>query len=423
METVEKKMAAHPCFDKEAKHTNARVHLPVAPKCNIQCNYCNRKFDCVNESRPGVTSSVLKPFQAVEYLKDLDNRLANLVVIGIAGPGDPFANAEETLETMRKAKAEFPEKIFCLSTNGLDLEPHIDEIAELGVSHVTITINAVDPEITAKIYKWVRFDKHIYRGVEGATILMNRQLACIPLLKAKGITVKINSIVVPGINENHIPEVAKKCAELGADVINCIPLIPTAETPFETLTEPDAKTVFRVRTLASEHLPIMSHCARCRADAAGLLGKDLSETHTLLKEYSEMQQIETEGRPYVAVATNEGLLVNMHLGEADTLSIFKQTPNGYKFVETRLTPPSGGGESRWTEMGTLLNDCRAILVSGVGPSPKKKLTECGIYVVEMTGLIDEGLDGIYNNKPIRSIAKPDAFKCGSSCKGNAQGCG
>src|SRR5665647_3827882 len=73
---------AHPCFDKEAKHSNARVHLPVAPKCNIQCGYCNRKYDCVNESRPGVTSSILKPFQAVEYLKDLDGRIENLAVIG-----------------------------------------------------------------------------------------------------------------------------------------------------------------------------------------------------------------------------------------------------------------------------------------------------------------------------------------------------
>lgn len=423
METVEKKLPAHPCFDKEAKHTNARVHLPVAPKCNIQCGYCNRKFDCVNESRPGVTSSVLKPFQAVEYLKELDSKLDNLAVIGIAGPGDPFANAEETLETMRRAKAEFPEKIFCLSTNGLELEPHIDEIAKLGVTHVTITINAVDPAVTAKIYKWVRFNKHIYRGIEGATILLQRQLACIPLLKAAGITVKINSIVIPGINEDHIADVAKKCAELGADVINCIPLIPTAETDFAELIEPDAKTVFRVRTLASEFLPIMSHCSRCRADAAGLLGQDLSDTHILLKEYSAMEQIETEGRPYVAVATNEGLLVNMHLGEADSLSIFKQTANGYKFIESRLTPPSGSGDNRWIEMGTLLNDCRALLVSGVGPSPKKTLAAAKIHVVEMTGLIDEGLDGIYNNKAIRSIAKPDAFKCGSACKGNAQGCG
>ena len=282
METNEDKKLAHPCFNEDAKHTSARVHLPVAPKCNIQCNYCNRKYDCVNESRPGVTSSVLAPFQAVEYLKDLDSRMDNLAVIGIAGPGDPFANAEETLETMRRVNKEFPDKIFCLSSNGLELEQHIDELAELNVTHVTITINAIDPEITAKIYKWVRFNKKVYRGVEGAKILLDRQLACIPKLKAAGITVKINSIIIPGINEDHIPAVAKKCAELGADVINCIPLIPTAETPFETVEKPDTKMIFRTRTLCSEHLKIMSHCARCRADAAGLLGQDMKETHALL---------------------------------------------------------------------------------------------------------------------------------------------
>jgi len=37
-------------------------------------------------SRPGVTSSVLAPFQAVEYLKVLSEKIDNLSVIGIAGP-------------------------------------------------------------------------------------------------------------------------------------------------------------------------------------------------------------------------------------------------------------------------------------------------------------------------------------------------
>ena len=421
METTEKKHV-HPCFDESAKHSHARVHLPVAPKCNIQCNYCNRKYDCVNETRPGVTSSVLAPFQAADYLKALNAKLDNLSVVGIAGPGDPFANPEEKLETMRSVKSIFPDKIFCLSTNGLDLEPYIDEIAELGVSHVTITINAIDPTISAKIYKWIRYNKHLYRGAEGARILLERQLTCIPLLKAKGITVKINSIIIPGINEDHIPEVARKCAELGADVINCIPLIPTAETGFADTPKPDTKMIFKTRTLASEHLKLMSHCARCRADAAGLLGQDLEGTHALLKEYASRPAFDLATRPYVAVATHEGLLVNLHLGEATSLYIFKQSPKGFQLVEERKTPIPGAGDQRWVDMARSLNDCRAILVSGVGENPKTILNSCNVHVIEMTGLIDDGLDGVYNNKPIRSIAKPDAFKCGSGCKGNAQGC-
>ncbi len=412
----------HPCFDVEAKHTHARVHLPVAPKCNIQCNYCNRKYDCVSESRPGVTSTILTPKQSVGYLEELDKRIKNLSVIGIAGPGDPFANPEETLETMRLAHERFPDKIFCLSTNGLGLEPYIDQIAELNVSHVTITINSIDTKVLAKIYKWVRDGKHVYRGEEGAKRLLDKQLACIPKLKAHGITVKINSIIIPGINEDGIADVAKHCASLGADVINCIPLIPTADTPFENLEHPDPKMVFRVRTLASDHLKLMSHCARCRADAAGLLGQDMSDTHALMSEYAKRVDVD-DSRKYVAVATNEGLLVNLHLGEADTLNIYRQTPNGYKWIESRCTPERGLGDRRWEDMAEMLSDCRAILVSGIGGKPLNVLQSSGINVVEMTGLIDEGLDGIYNNRVIRSIAKRDAFKCGSNCKGNAQGCG
>ena len=182
--------------------------------------------------------------------------------------------------------------------------------------------------------------------------------------------------------------------------------------------------IFKTRTLAAEHLKLMSHCARCRADAAGLLGQDLSETHVLLKEYSSRaEEMDTTKRPYVAVGSNEGLLVNLHLGEAMNLYIFEQSPKGYKLVEIRDTPPKGKGDERWLEMARLLKDCRALLISGVGENPKAMLKGCGIHVVEMTGLIDEGLEGVYNNKVIRSIAKPDAFKCGSGCKGNAQGCG
>lgn len=417
------KIEEHPCFNKDVMHTNARVHLPVASKCNIQCNYCNRKYDCINESRPGVTSSMLTPKQAVEYLRVLNSTMENLKVIGIAGPGDPFANPIETMETLRQCHEAFPDKIFCLSTNGLELEPYIDEIADLGVSHVTITINAVDPSITAKIYKWVRFERHVYRGEVGADILMKRQLACIPKLHDKGIIVKINSIIIPGVNDEHIPDVAKTCKELGADIINCIPMLPTENTPFESLGEPDKAMIFRTRTNASEYLPLMGHCARCRADAAGLLGQDLKDSNILLKEFASRPDIDITDRPYVAVATNEGLLVNLHLGEADSLSIYEKSPNGYKLIEKRKTPTSGGGDQRWLDMAHLLHDCRALLVSGIGGNPRIIIESCGIHLIEMTGLIDEGLNGIYKNVPIRSITKQEASGCGrGKCGGNREGC-
>ena len=62
---VWEKIKDHPCYSEEAHHYFARMHVAVAPACNIQCNYCNRKYDCANESRPGVVSEKLTPDQAV----------------------------------------------------------------------------------------------------------------------------------------------------------------------------------------------------------------------------------------------------------------------------------------------------------------------------------------------------------------------
>ena len=145
-------LGTHPCFNQESRHTHARIHLPVAPRCNMQCNYCNRKYSCVNESRPGVTCAILNPRQALEYLRRYTEKLKNLSVVGIAGPGDPFACPNETLETLRLVKAEFPHLLLCVASNGLNLFPYVEDLAALGLSHITVTVNAVDPAVGAKFY-------------------------------------------------------------------------------------------------------------------------------------------------------------------------------------------------------------------------------------------------------------------------------
>ena len=177
----------HPCFNKEAHKTFGRVHLQVAPRCNIQCRFCNRKFDCVSESRPGVTSGVLKPEQAMIYLKEVFNARQNISVVGLAGPGDPFANPEETLETLSRVRETYPDMILCVATNGLNLSPYVDDLARLKVSHVTVTVNAVDTKISEKIYSWIRYNKRVMRAEQGAVTLLHNQIEAIRGLKKHGV--------------------------------------------------------------------------------------------------------------------------------------------------------------------------------------------------------------------------------------------
>ena len=337
----------HPCFDRESAGTCGRAHLPVAPRCNIQCNYCNRKYDCVNESRPGVSSAVLSPEQAMRYTERVIEREPRIRVAGIAGPGDPLANPAETLSTLRLLKERFPQLLFCLASNGLGLPAHVDELAELGATHVTVTVNAVDPAIGARLVAWVRDGKVVYRGRQAAELLLSRQIEAIRCLKARGIAVKVNTVLVPGVNDGHAAEIAAAVGALGADIMNLMPVRPVADTPFSGIAEPDPAAIEALRAECEPHVVQMRHCKRCRADAVGLLCADLSaELGGELRRCARTLPESLE-RPYVAVATREGMLVNQHLGEAYRLQIWARDGSGFKLVEERAAPEPGCGPRRW----------------------------------------------------------------------------
>jgi nitrogen fixation protein NifB len=419
----------HPCFNPGACKSFGRVHLPVAPRCNIQCNFCNRKFDCVNETRPGVTSAVLSPGQAMVYLEEVFARKGNISVVGIAGPGDPFANPRETLETLSRVRARFPETLLCIATNGLELLPHVDELQRLKVSHVTVTVNAIDPAIGANIYAWMRVGKRVVRSQEGAQVLLDRQLAAIEALKARDMVVKVNSIILPGINEEHIEAVAVRMGELGVDLFNAMPYYPNAGSAFEHLIEPDKSRVETIRSKAAVHVKQMRHCTRCRADAVGLLGE--APDHELMDTLSACRRLEVSKpraarvspRPCVAVASMEGVLVNQHLGEAQQLLIYGERDDQLQLLEARATPATGGGQQRWEALAELLSDCSTLLVSGVGANPRKVLSAAGIEVLEIEGLIDQAVRAVFAGDSLSHMIKRNPTACGAACGGNGMGCG
>ncbi|SHO46493.1 radical SAM protein [Desulfopila aestuarii] len=414
----------HPCFNPEAKGLYGRVHLPVAPKCNIKCNFCDRKYDCVNESRPGVTSSVLSPYQAKIYMEKVLEKEPRISVAGIAGPGDPFANPEETMGTLRMIRKNFPETLLCVSSNGMGIGPYIEELATLQVSHVTITICAVDPEIGSKIYSWVTDNNIIYRGLQGAELLLERQLVAVKKLKECGILVKINCIVIPGINDHHVEAVAAKMKELGADLLNCMAMFPNVNTPFGEIPQPDKAAMKEIRDTAETYLPQMRHCTRCRADAVGLLGEDrTNEFRSCLSDCATTPVPAGEERPYVAIATQEGILVNQHLGEAKRFQIWAKENGTFVKITDREAPPSGGGIRRWHKLARILGDCRAVLISGIGDTPLDILMKSGVEPIEAAGFIEEALATVYEGGHTGGLKGRRKSCASGGCQGSGGGCG
>ncbi len=400
---LKKALDSHPCYNEKAHTKFARMHLPVAPRCNIQCNYCNRKYDCSNESRPGVTSEVLTPSEALDKVRMVKENIPELSVVAIAGPGDPLAN-EESFETMSMVKKEFPELTLCLSTNGLMLPQNLDRIKELGIGFVTVTINAVDTDVGKNIYEFVRFEGKRYEGKEAAEVLLRQQLAGIKGAIERDILVKANMVLIPDINGDHIPEAVEVLKGLGVYIINILPLIPVEGTAFADQRAPTAKERKDLQDRCSGGVKMMRHCKQCRADAIGLLGKDRSQEFTKAACGSscgpgEAMQISGPKRSEtVAVSSSDGLNVDGGLGNTSTFIIYEIRDGDFKEVgRTEInqemdTPLVGEGHRRRLNMvADQLSEHKAVLVTGAGDLAREFMDNKGVVTVIHRGTIAEGM--------------------------------
>ena len=431
-DSIRQKVQDHPCYSEDAHHYFARMHVAVAPACNIQCNYCNRKYDCANESRPGVVSELLHPDQAVTKVLAVAATIPQMTVLGIAGPGDPLANPARTFETFRQLSDKAPDIKLCLSTNGLTLPEHVDEIAKHNIDHVTITINCVDPEIGAQIYPWIYWQNRRLRGVEAARILIEQQQKGLEMLTSRGILVKVNSVMIPGVNDEHLKEVSKVVKAKGAFLHNVMPLIAEAEHgTYYGLMEQASPTPEQLQALQDEcggDMAMMRHCRQCRADAVGLLGEDRGAEFTLDKladmdidyeaamqtrqevrenlleqlaakragapaaEVTAMAGVPADSRPVLmAVAAKNGV-VGEHFGHAREFLVYEASPKGVRLMGHRKVDlycygasdcgDSGeGGQPAGSILDQIihaLSGCEQVLCARIGFEPWGQLEAAGI---------------------------------------------
>lgn len=258
----------HPCYGSHGA-TTGRIHLPVCPGCNIACRFCERSLND-SENRPGVTSKVLKPEETIPLIKKALEISPEIRVAGIAGPGDTLAS-NNAIKTFKLIDKEFPQLIKCMSTNGLLLAERADEIIKAGIDSLTVTVNAVDPEIEAQLNDYIVWHGKKIEGIEAAKILIENQLEGIRKIAQAGITIKVNTVLVPRINGSHIAQIAKTVAEAGAKKYNIIPLIPTAKLSNEPA--PTCQEIHAARAAAAQYIELFLHCNHCRADAVGVPGR------------------------------------------------------------------------------------------------------------------------------------------------------
>jgi Predicted Fe-S oxidoreductases len=213
---------------------------------------------------------VVNPEEALQIVRQAkaSDIGSKLTVVGIAGPGEPLAN-NATFETLKGIKRHFPEMILCLSTNGLLLPEKLEELTEIGVSHITITINTLDEQVGTRIYSYVRWRGKTLVGPEASRILIDKQLTGLELASKAGMTLKVNTVLIPGVNDRLLYSLGLEIKKRGAHLHNILPLIPQGK--LSHIMAPTKDLITSLRSYIGEILPQMQHCQQCRADAIGLL--------------------------------------------------------------------------------------------------------------------------------------------------------
>jgi len=247
----------------------SRIHLPVARKCNLSCNFCKAGIYEINKSDyPGTTSNIMTTAQAMKHFENQLKKM-EIHVAGISGPGDPLCNTE-TFEVLERINRRYPSIITCICTNGILLQDVMQRLLEVSLDSLTITINSFELKTIQKIYKSVEINNCIYTGEDAANIIKERQEQALFMLREFSGLKKVNIIYIQGINNQEIEKICDTIERIGFFKINIIKLMPTGLFQNIRINENEYKEL--CGTIRHKY-SLFEMCNRCRSDACGYLNE------------------------------------------------------------------------------------------------------------------------------------------------------
>lgn len=252
-----------------------KLRLSLTDKCNLRCHYC-MPIDQVFMDE----SKYMAPDEMVEVVKELQG--LGLEEVRLTG-GEPL---------MRKSFPEIVEKLsklglkkVSLTTNGIYLDKYLELLKRNSVFHLNVSLDSLDPENFKKITKGNHLPK----------IISNIRLAV-----SQGFVVKINTVMMRGINDHEVLDFVKFSEDESVEVrflelmrighangeqekqfISARELVRRIkeEHKLKTVTMPLDSTSYNFVTenggqvgfIASESEPFCGQCSRWRLSADGIL--------------------------------------------------------------------------------------------------------------------------------------------------------
>ncbi|QEQ01544.1 GTP 3',8-cyclase MoaA [Thermosynechococcus sp. CL-1] len=261
-------------LDNQGRHIR-KLRLSVTDRCNLRCTYCMP------------VDAAFMPPQTYLSPTEYATIVAELVALGIESVrltgGEPLLRAEFAEIVAALVAVGVPE--LSLTTNGIRLVPFLPLLEQYGVRRLNISLDSLDPETFAAISHG-----HHLETVKAAVATAVHQ----------GFQVKLNMVVMAGVNDHELVPMVEYAKGLGIEVrflelmrigyachlggdrfVSAATMIERLRQHYDLrpVPRPLDSTSFNFETacggqigfIASESQPFCGHCSRWRLSADGVL--------------------------------------------------------------------------------------------------------------------------------------------------------
>ena len=173
------------------------LRVSVTDRCDFRCEYCMAE------------NMTFLPKSEVLSLEELDSLCTAFIEKGVEKlritGGEPLVRKDimSLLHNLgRHLKTGALEEL-TITTNGSQLARFADELVDIGVKRINVSLDTLDAQQFTRITRWGRLDQ-VLEGIQAA--------------KEAGLKIKINTVAMRGVNDAEAMDLIRWCGDEGHDI-------------------------------------------------------------------------------------------------------------------------------------------------------------------------------------------------------------